>query len=322
MLRLAPVLLFLSLPVHSQEFIRIASFNIAEFGEGSHPTDHRNLDFIADMLVDGDLDLIAVQEVGTVVGGATQVTALVTRMNALHPNDPDYFSAITPLTGDERYAFIFRDPVIMEDDFLWLDDDREPANPRAGGETFFRIPVAASFTAGNFDFVVVSSHLTWGDTDRRRREYRVLRNFLRDEDDVEDDYIVLGDMNRYGKFNVGSPNKPFNELLRSNFQNRYRFPLLEAVTDPDDMTLHFVATDDLSTTIAQSRNTYDQFIITEGTFNEFGTTNPVLGTHIGIIAFDQQAHFSNMSHNQIKYEVSDHRPVWIRLRIDLADDDG
>jgi len=182
--------------------------------------------------------------------------------------------------------------------------------------------VAASFTAGNFDFVVVSTHLTWGDTDRRRREFRALRTFLRDEDDVEDDYIVLGDMNRYGKFNVGSANKPFNELLRGNWQNRYRFPLLEAVTDPDDMTVHFVATDDQSTTIAQSRNTYDQFIITAGAFNEFGTTDPVLGTDVGIIAFDQDAAFTAMGHNGIKYMVSDHRPIWIRLRIDLPDDDG
>ncbi len=96
MLRLVPLLLLLALPAQAQEFIRLASFNIAEFGEGDHPTDDRDLDRIAEMLTDGDFDLIAIQEVGTVPGGATQITALVTRMNDLHTNDPEYFSAITP----------------------------------------------------------------------------------------------------------------------------------------------------------------------------------------------------------------------------------
>ena len=72
MVRLIPVLLLLALPAQAQQFIRVASFNIAEFGEGSHPQNDRDLPFIADMLVNEDLDLIAVQEVGTVAGGATQ----------------------------------------------------------------------------------------------------------------------------------------------------------------------------------------------------------------------------------------------------------
>ena len=75
-----------------------------------------------------------------------------------------------------------------------------------------------------------------------------------------------------------------------------------------------------STTVAPGLNTYDQFIITDGAFREFGTTTPVLGTHVGIIPFNRNPPFSSMTHSQVRAAVSDHRPLWIRFRADLADD--
>ena len=80
--------------------------------------------------------------------------------------------------------------------------------------------------------------------------------------------------------------------------------------------------DEFSTTIAKSKNIYDQFIITAGAFTEFGTENPTLGTHVGIITFDMAEPFtSNPDHNDVKYKISDHRPIWIRFQTDLEDDD-
>lgn len=88
------------------------------------------------------------------------------------------------------------------------------------------------------------------------------------------------------------------------------------------MRIFQAATDAQSTTVNQNNNLYDQIIITAGAFSEFGTTNPVLGEHIGIIAFYMNPPFSGINdHNTIKFRVSDHRPLWIRFRTDFNDDD-
>ena len=79
------------------EFIRICSFNIAEFGEGSHPAT-RKLDTIADMLVTNDFDLVAIQEVGVGSIGADQVSKLREKMNALvSAGNPQFFYIVTPV---------------------------------------------------------------------------------------------------------------------------------------------------------------------------------------------------------------------------------
>jgi endonuclease/exonuclease/phosphatase family metal-dependent hydrolase len=305
----------------ADEHIRICSFNIAEFGEGSHPQT-RQLDFIAQMLVDNNVDLIAIEEVGTKDSGAEQVANLRTKMNQhRQEGTPQYFYFVTPMSGDERCAVIYRHPVIKGDDVYWLDDDKSPGNPRAGGETYYRIPVALAFRAGDMDFVVVIVHLTWTDTDRRKDEFAALRAFLRKED-VEADWIILGDTNRYGLYGATSPDKPFDQLLTDNWKTYYRFPLLEAVTEPDDMKVFQASEDAQSTTVAPSKDLYDQIIITDGAYREFGSDSPVLGQHVGIIPFDMDAPYSSITdHNEVKFKVSDHRPIWIRLRIDGGDDD-
>ncbi|MBU1700037.1 MAG: hypothetical protein KJ970_03300 [Candidatus Eisenbacteria bacterium] len=316
------IILVLVLPgwTFAAEYIRIASFNIAEFGEGNHPAT-RDLSAIAHMLVDNELDLIAVQEVGTIDVAEDQVAALTDTMNALTPvNEPDYFFVITPQSGDERYAAIYRDPVIYDDEVWWLEEDRDSNNPKLGGKNFFRIPAALPFQAGDFDFVIVPVHLAWGDLGRRKQEIKKLRDFLRGADQLEGDWIVLGDMNRYGKYKK-TDKKAFDQLLEKDWQERYRFPLLEAITDPHDMKVWIASQDEFSTTVASSRNIYDQFIITRGVFAELGTGDPEFGVDIGIVAFDMQPPYTTMSHNAIKYTVSDHRPIWIRFQIDLGDDD-
>lgn len=317
------LLFFLAEFAHAQERIQIASFNIAEFGEGNHPQT-RDLDFIAKMLVGANLDLIAIQEVGVRQQAENQLDKLLAEMNQEQGSgEPRYFSYLTPVTGDERYAVIYRSPVVLDDGPTWLDEDKDPGNPRAGGTTYFRIPVAIPFHAGNFDFVVVITHLTWGKPDRRRAEFNALRRFLREEDPSEGDWIVLGDMNRYGKYSKSATNKAFDRLLvGNNWKARYRFPLLEAITDPHDMKVFKASRDEHSTTVAKSKNIYDQFIITAGAFREFETTGPVFGQHVGIIPFDMEPPFNTLiDHNAVKFSVSDHRPIWISFRTDLADDD-
>ena len=176
--------------VFAQQHIRVASFNIADFGEGSHPA-QRELDTIAQMLIDADLDLIAIQEVGTVTGGETQLEALRGEMNQrVGTGEPRFISWISLVTGDERYGVLYRDPVVLGDEVLWLDEDEDPNNPRRGGEIFTRIPVAVPFEAGNFDFFVIIVHLAATNKNVRRNEIEALRVFLMGVDPDEDDWIA------------------------------------------------------------------------------------------------------------------------------------
>ncbi|HUU83009.1 MAG TPA: endonuclease/exonuclease/phosphatase family protein [Phycisphaerae bacterium] len=303
------------------EYIRVCSFNIAEFGEGDHHLT-RDLPFIAKMLYEADLDLIALQEVGVRPQGESQVAELRKELNKLVPaGEAKYFYVVTPQSGDERCAVIYRFPVVQDEGIWWLDNDKVSGSPEQGGERYFRVPVGLMFHAGEFDFVLFIVHLTWGKLDRRLSEIADLREELRYPDD-EKDWIVLGDMNRYGRYSKSSA-KAFDQLLQdSDWNGFYRFPLLEAVTDPDDMKVYRAEKDEYSTTIAESKNLYDQFILTAGLETEFEPDDPKFGEDVGIIAFDMQEPYASMSDdNAVKYSVSDHRPVWIRLRYDVGDDD-
>ena len=313
--------LFLPFSAISAEYIKIAGFNIAEFGEGGHPATRR-LDYIADLLIDNGLHLIAIQEVGVKAQADSQVVCLVRIMNQKVGTGSKYYSYITPQSGDERYAFIYKSPVILQDEYRWFDSLKYGNKPSSGGKTYFRVPFGLSFKANDFDFYVVVMHLTWGNLDRRKKEVKKLRDFLLTENQGEDDWIVIGDMNRYGKHRKSDTDKAFDQLLTGTWKYRYRFPLLEAITEPDDIKVYTAAKDEFSTTVAKSRNLYDQISITKGVFNEFDTSDPIFGEDVGIIAFDMDVHYSAINdHNRVKFEVSDHRPIWIRIRIDKADDD-
>ena len=317
------MILFLSFCVNSlyaEEYIRICSFNIAEFGEGNHPKT-RNIDSIAKMITDEKIDLLVIEEVGTKLEAEKQVEKLCEIMNTLtFGTESKYYPFITPQSGDERCAVIFRDPIIMEDDIMWLDEDLDPSNVRLGGQTYYRIPVALGFRAGNFDFFIVILHLSWSDLERRKGEFEGLKSFLEDGSDTEKDWIIMGDTNRYGKYSKNAA-KSFDVLLSGNWKDVYRFPLLEAITEPDDMNVYRASEDKYSTTISKNKDIYDQFIITKGAEKEFDTNNPKFGEDVGIIAFDMDHAYDSMAHNEIKYMISDHRPIWIQFRTDLADDD-
>lgn len=303
------------------QFIRIASFNIAEFGEGDRPQ-QRDIPAIARMLAEHNLDLIALQEVGVKAVHATQVKILTEELNRVRPEGASrFYYFVTPPSGDERYAVIYRFPVQMEDGVDWVESNQKVKGRQAGGETFFRVPTILTFQAHNFDFKLGIMHLTWGNLDRREKEMQALETFLRQERKGEQDWIFVGDMNRYGKYQK-KDKKAFDALLRKGWQTFYRFPLLEAITEPDDMTVFSAPADEKSTTIAGSRDLYDQIIISRGAYREFGRAKPEFNIHAGIIAFDRLPPYNAMKdHNEIKYTISDHRPIWARFQIDLDDDD-
>lgn len=321
--------LFLSHPIPAEankDFIKVATFNIAELGEGSHP-DTRDELAIAGMLVNLDLDLIAIQEVGTKDTGENQVQLITSHMNGLLGPDTPRYNCITSFfdTGDERYAFIWRSPVVMTSGLKMMDDTSEYK-----GSVFVRAPVYCSFKAGDFDFVFMNVHLYTRikktNTKGRKWEYRELVNWLKYQvqNNPEKDYLIVGDMNRYLDSQAYPKTGAWSKLTYPNFKNDFRLVLHEALPG-DDYDLKHAPTDEWSTTIAQRRSMYDQILISTGAKKEFGLVQGDLdarfGENVGIEDFDNEEQYSGMGFYQVKYTISDHRPVWAKFKINLGDDD-
>jgi len=100
----ASLLLLFTAQPFAADFVRLASFNIAK------------------VLVSNQLDLIAISPAGS----------------------PSYFSEVTPVSGDERCAVIYRSPLIRGNGTVWLDQQKDPSNPSAGGIKLFRVPVGVA----------------------------------------------------------------------------------------------------------------------------------------------------------------------------------
>jgi len=229
------------------------------------------------------------------------------------------------LTGlqDEQTAFLWRAPVSLESEITLLEHDSDPDGD--GIPAFQRTPHVALFKAGNYDFYVVNCHLytklTGISSEGRGAEYDALVAWLKNlANKQEKDAIVLGDFNRFlnGK-------SDWVRLMIANHSNFFRFPLLEAIKNAVpafNPMKHDAPSDAYSTTTSPSKRIYDQILISQGSYHEF-TSSPQWDSDIGIITFDNDSAyewFIESWHNAI-YMLSDHRPVWIRLRIDLPDDD-
>ena len=319
--------LFLPLSVDAnRDYIKVATFNIAELGEGTRPEARDEL-AIAGMLVNLDLDLIAIQEVATKERGQSQIQLMTSQMNGLLGPDACHYNCLTSAfqTGDERYAFIWRSPVAITSGPKRMGDRDEYK-----GSLFVRTPVYCSFNARDFDFVLMNVHLYTRiektPTKGRKFEYQQIVKWLKYqvENGSEKDYLIVGDWNRFLDGSSYPRTSAWSTLTYAGFENNFRLVLLEALPGKEYDIRH-APTDEWSTTQASRRSMYDLILISAGAFREFGMVEGELdarfGENVGIEAFDNWPQYKGMSYQTLKYVISDHRPVWAKFKIDLRDDD-
>src|SRR5437660_5458469 len=164
--------------------IRIATWNLRKFSErqgaGQYPPD---LVEIAGIIKSARFDLIAIQEV--------QREGQIVEKLRRQLNEP-WRHVVSDRTGNnERYAFLYRaDRVDIVDGSARLILGPETA-------VFDRAPFTASFKAGQFDFVLLTVHLSYTDHSRGASEATALAALSRRIVDgaAEKDLIVLGDFN-------------------------------------------------------------------------------------------------------------------------------
>ncbi|HUT63519.1 MAG TPA: T9SS type A sorting domain-containing protein [Anaerolineae bacterium] len=300
-------------------YMALCSFDISELGDQTPLKDH---EAIARML--GEFDLIVIQEVQD-KGGAAHIAGIVDIMNKETTTPYSYFvipGAGRGFPGTEGYAFIFRDPVT-------LDERYEPSCGLKETEVEYgRLPGWAYFRAGNFDFMVVAVHLHWSKLDTREAEVAdllaLLKEYAHRPLSEEKDLVIAGVMSRFGNYSntaINNRETAFHQLLDDpGLNSEYRLlfceylPAMDAKEAPDDAG---------STTVADTNNmVYDQIIISAGAFHEFGTERAVLGSSVGIIDFDNWPEYADLETDVIKDLISSHRPIYAQFRYDRPDDDG
>lgn len=306
------------------EYIRVGTFNIARFGAGDEY--ERSLISLVNILRELDADLVCLQEIQPHKQGYEQMERLVKLLNkaaAFDEKPPYSFVVSRKYRGPETTAFLWRDPVRLLSEIDLIDIPEDPDND--GLPTFQRTPSIGLFQAGDYDFYVVNVHLytqTRGkSSEGRGDETEALAEWLaRLPRGKERDALIAGDFNRFlnGK-------NDWREFMAPGHDRYYRVPLLEAIQnavpsfDPVDDE---APSEQFSTTTSRKPSIYDLIVISAGSYREF-VPNPVFGRDVGIVQFDRHPHYEWFIHDwqDATNILSDHRPVWIRLRIDLGDDD-
>jgi len=305
-------------------YIRIATFNIANFGAGDETL--RSLAGLANILTAVDGDLVLIQEVAPGQRGAEAAGRLVELLNraAAYYQRPPYQVALgDALSGDEAYAFLWRSPVELLASPAPMPHAVDPDGD--GLRTFQRVPSAALFRAGELDFWAVTCHLytqvAGRSSEGRGAELAAIATWLAAlTNQGERDAVVAGDFNRL--LNGGGPWRTF---LREGSPRVFRAPLLEAIAaaHPGFNPLSDDAPEDrFSTTTGPKGSIYDQVLVSAGLYRECAVS-PEFGVDVGIVAFDNDPHYAWVAEDWklVTAVLSDHRPVWLRLRIDLPDDD-
>jgi hypothetical protein len=172
------------------ETLNIATWNIREFGKvrRTEPAVH----YIAEIL--GQFDLISIVELRDNLGDLRRV------LDILGP----YWRAVYSDTlydaggNRERLGFIYDKRAVVFTGFAAAANPprRKVKNEYKPEFTWWRQPYMASFSAGNFDFIVLATHIQWGTVQGRNKELASLAEWIdlkRREKNCEDkDMIVVG----------------------------------------------------------------------------------------------------------------------------------
>lgn len=299
------------IPKRTDETLLLATWNIREFKDNRKK---ESLYYMAEIL--SRFDLIAVQEISSDLKGLEKLMDLM---------DPSWSYIVTDSTeggtgGGERMAFIFdtgkitfgnmAGEIVLPEKELILDTVQ-----------FARTPYCVSFRAKWFRFKLATVHIFFGsasDKNRRIKEIGKIAQFLTKRSDKENEsYILLGDFNI-----VGTNDGTMQALEASGFHV------------PDKIKEH-------PSDLGQSKH-YDQiafnlkleehmqvFSETEQKAGAFNFTKSVYRLE----DYDQYTQYFPKAQQEKDaagrksyfktyyrtFQMSDHLPLWVELKIDFSD---
>jgi endonuclease/exonuclease/phosphatase family metal-dependent hydrolase len=276
-------------PSKLDETLNIATWNIREFGKKRRS--QAAIHYIAEII--GQFDLVGVVELRDNLADLNRILPI------LGPYwDAVYSDAIPDPGGNrERICYLYDRRACT---FNGMAAEASPPRRKQGTEylsdqSWWRAPYIASFKAGNFDFLALTVHVRWGDSDAARQgEIQGLANWLGakiKEPYAEDqDWIVMGD------FNIPSRSSPMFKALTST-----------GLTIPSALIK-----DDFGTNLARDKR-YDQILH----FARHGDAFTLAGGVLDFYASDHKPLFPDLTKDQFTYQLSDHLPLWVQISTDI-----
>ena len=199
-----------------------------------------------------------------------------------------------PAGNWERVAYVYDNRAVTHTGFAAA---AQPPRTKKGTEyvpdyTWWRTPYMASFRAGFFDLVVLTTHIRWGDSDEaRRKELSTLAEWVelkqKSENREDTDLLVMGD------FNIADDN------------------MLQAITSHGLKIPKPLMKKSFGTNLEKNKR-YDQ-ILHSPVFSDLFTDKA------GVLDFylkDIDPLFTGMDKSRFINQLSDHLPLWIQIRTD------
>jgi Endonuclease/Exonuclease/phosphatase family len=272
------------------ETLIVASWNIREFGKARRPK--KALHLVAEIL--GQFDLIAIVELREDLADLAEV------LSYLGP----YWSAVYSDTVDdaggngERIGFVFDTRAVQFNGFA---GNVQPSRKKEGEEylydkAFWRPPYLASFSSGNFDFIAIAAHIRWGKsgaarTDEISRLAEWIKKKTARENFADKDVIVFGDFNTEGQ-----------DMIKELTNYGLKIPK---------------ALEDVRTNVNQTAH-YDHILYLPKFTDHRSFTNQ--GGCLQAWQAIGELLFPNKTDGEITYLLSDHYPIWMKLKTDVEEE--
>lgn len=265
--------------------VKIASWNVLNLGDET-PVQER-----AEVI--SQFDIVALQEVESLIG----LEALRAQVSCL--TQVLWKAVVSEKVGQGRaaeyYAFLYRTDRVQEAVGL------QGSYPEVSPTDFSREPFFATFVVGNFDFTLVTVHVTWGSSSAQRTA-EVMRladvwEYVQENDPFEDDILLMGDFNR---------DKPTHSA----------FDALRALG-----AAHLIAGCDVFTTYSTKPDQIGASWYDNIWMDPTYTSHEYTGVSSVDYTYTRYYQDAECPHLEVRKKISDHCPVWAEFRTDLDDDD-
>lgn len=273
------------------ETLNIATWNIRNFGKS--PRSEAAIHYIAEIL--GQFDLIGIVEL------SDDLTDLGRVLKILGPTWHAVYSDMIPDAGGnrERLAFIYDKRAAT---FNGLAAEANEPRKKNGFEylpsaSFWRSPYMASFRAGSFDFIVLTTHIRWGDNDEARQmEIERLADWIEakrlEKTNEDKDLIVMGDFNIPSRTDL---------LFKAITKHGLQVP--NALLGAHGTNL-------------EKDKRYDQILHYPIYAENFTNAGGELDFYIDE-AHIEQLFPDGLTKEKFTYQLSDHLPLWMQINTDI-----
>ena len=280
-------------PSKLDESLNVATWNIREFGRKRRT--EAAVHYIAEII--GQFDLVGMVELRDDLDDLARV------LKILGPYWRAVYSDMISDAGGnhERVAYVYDKRAAT---FNGLAAEADAPRKKVGlqylpQQSFWRSPYMASFRSGNFDFVVLTTHIRWGDSiEGRREEIALLADWVegkrREKYSEDKDLILMGD------FNIPSLT---DSLFKAVSKHGLQIPkALLGIQHGSNL---------------EKNKRYDQILHYANFPENFSKAGGVLDFFI------DEAHIKElfpggMTKDPFTYQMSDHLPLWIQVNTDIS----